>query len=138
MTGQLLVVERFFEYCLVSDSLLFSKSDGEGMGGFEPLLFASMFVSEFSSESSSGGGDGGTTTQRVVTFTLPLARFFTSHKSVSFFFMLDARSTVETVDADESFDLLDCILKAFFHFPNDKRPTSRGLQLSNGRSCKVL
>lgn len=51
--------------------------------------------------------------QRVVTFTLPLARFFTSHKSVSFFFIVDTLSTVETVGSDESFDLLDCILIDF-------------------------
>jgi hypothetical protein len=88
------------------------------MGEFELLLLASMFESEFSSESGSVVGDGGTTTQRVVTFTLPLARFFTSHKSVSFFFMLDALSTVATVDNVESFDLLDCILKSFFYFSN--------------------
>lgn len=59
-------------------------------------------------------GDGGTTIHRVFTLTLP--RFFTSHKSVSFFFtIIDVGlSTVETVGSDESFDLLDCILEEFY------------------------
>lgn len=57
--------------------------------------------------------------QRVVTLTLPLARLLTSHKSVSFFFMLDTLSTVGTVGDDDSLDLLDCILM-------DLRVLSRG------------
>lgn len=52
-------------------------------------------------------GEGGTTMQRVVTLTLPLARFLTSHKSVSFFFMLEALSTVSVDGCDDSLDLLD-------------------------------
>jgi hypothetical protein len=51
--------------------------------------------------------------QRVVTLTLPLPRFFMSHKSVSFFFIVETLSTVETVGSDDSFDLLDCILTDF-------------------------
>jgi hypothetical protein len=122
MTGQLLVVERFLEYWLVSLSWLFSQSGDEEMGCFV-LLFASGFESELSSESGSVSGDGGTTTQRVVTFTLPLARFLTSHKSVSFFFMLDALSTVTTVGEVESFDLLDCILITFLNGPTEQSST---------------
>ena len=78
------------------------------MGEVELLLLLSISVA--SSSGSECVGEGGTTTQRVVTFTLPLARFFTSHKSVSFFFIVGTLSTVDTVGSDESFDLLDCIL----------------------------
>lgn len=58
-------------------------------------------------------GEGGTTIHLVVTLTLP--RFLTSHKSVSFFFIIIdvGLSTVETVGRVESFDLLDCILDDF-------------------------
>lgn len=76
-----------------------------------------LLLSSTRNSASSGGcesvGDGGTMTQRVVTLTLPLARFFTSHKSVSFFFIVGTLSTVDTVGSDESFDLLDCILIDF-------------------------
>jgi hypothetical protein len=80
------------------------------------ILLLLLFVSVTSHELRSGSsavGEGGTTIHRVVTFTLPLARFLTSHKSVSFFFIVGTLSTVETVGSDESFDLLDCILEDF-------------------------
>lgn len=76
------------------------------------LLFVSVTSHELRSESHSVG-EGGTTMHRVVTLTLPLARFLTSHKSVSFFFIVGTLSTVDTVGSDESFDLLDCILEDF-------------------------
>lgn len=81
------------------------------MGEVELLLLVSTSVD--SSSLWECVGDGGTTMQRVVTFTLPLARFFTSHKSVSFFFIVGTLSTVDTVGSDESFERLDCILIDF-------------------------
>lgn len=80
--------------------------------GVELLLLSKLKLSLSSSESVCVG-DGGTTIQRVVTLTLPLARFFTSHKSVSFFFIVETLSTVATVGRNESLDLLDCILIDF-------------------------
>lgn len=82
----------------------------------ELLILLLLLVSVTSHELRTGStsvGEGGTTMHRVVTLTLPLARFLTSHKSVSFFFMVGTLSTVDTVGSDESFDLLDCILEAF-------------------------
>ena len=82
----------------------------------ELLLLSLLLLLSTSHSYSELSGDGGTTTQRVVTLTFPLLqRDFTSHKSVSFFFIAGCTtlSTVDTVGNVESFDLLDCILIDF-------------------------
>lgn len=77
-------------------------------------MLLSTLSSVFSSSESVWVGDGGTTTHLVVTLTFPLARFLTSHKSVSFLFILEAFSTVGAVGNEESTERLDCILLDLF------------------------